>query len=693
MTFSELGLNECILRAIGEQGYEYPMPVQEAVIPVLLGKADDSDDLTPPDLVALAQTGTGKTAAYGLPVVQLTHETTKQRNRSATKETLGSSKNETTKQRNNQPMEQREQTSLLDLPSRDRGRRSQTTNTPSSLILAPTRELCLQIADDLEGFSKYAEGVRILPVYGGTSIDTQIRALRYGVNILVATPGRLLDLMKRGAADLSQVSTLVLDEADEMLTMGFQDDLNEILSGIPANHRTLLFSATMSKEIETIAKRYLHDYREIQVGSRNEGAEHVNHIYYMVRAQDKYLALKRVVDYYPRIYGIIFCRTRMETQEIADKLIQDGYNADALHGDLSQQQRDLTMQKFRQHRTQLLVATDVAARGLDVNDLTHVINYGLPDDTENYTHRSGRTGRAGKKGTSISIVHVREKGKIRTIETTIQKQFERGTLPSGKDICQKQLYRVVDDIERVDVMEEEIAEVIPEVVRRWAWLDKEELIKRIVSREFGRFLAYYADAPEIEEVTETAKRRSQTTKRGGGPRTAEEGYTRLFLNVGKIDGFYAKEVIGLINRSVKDMKVEVGRIDLLKSFTFVEVAQEHAEAVMKAMKHGVTVRGRSVVCDVADKEGAEPRAASKGKKTHETEGRRMSNASNKRKPSNKTTEAAGQRHAGKKGVPKEHRQYTKADWMRFLHPDSSPLRGEKPDFTEEGWARRKPKKK
>ena len=550
-SFEELGLNERILQAIGEQGYEYPMPIQEAVIPVLLGNGDESG--WQGDMVALAQTGTGKTAAYGLPIVQLTEG----------------------------------------MPQH-----------PVSLILAPTRELCLQIADDLEGFSKHSEGVRILPVYGGTSIEAQIRALKRGINVLVATPGRLIDLMKRGAADLSTIRNVVLDEADEMLTMGFQEDLNEILGGIPEEHRTLLFSATMSKEIEAIARKYLKDTKEIQVGSRNEGAEHVNHIYYMVRAQDKYLALKRVVDYYPRIYGIVFCRTRMETQEIADKLIQDGYNADALHGDLSQQQRDLTMQKFRQHRTQLLVATDVAARGLDVNDLTHVINYGLPDDTENYTHRSGRTGRAGKKGTSISIVHIREKGKIRIIEKAIQKQFERGTLPSGKEICQKQLYRVIDDIERVDVMEEEIAEVLPEVVRRWEWLDKEELIKRIVSREFGRFLAYYADAPEIEEVQESkGGSGKESIKRNGkgGPRQAEEGYTRLFLNVGKIDGFYAKEVIGLINRATKGMQVEVGKIDLMKSFTFVEVAAEQAQDVIKSMKHGVTVKGRSVVCDVADK--------------------------------------------------------------------------------------------
>lgn len=637
-SFEELGLNERILQAIGEQGYEYPMPIQEAVIPVLLGNKDENG--WQGDLVALAQTGTGKTAAYGLPIVQLTEGA---------------------------PLH------------------------PVSLILAPTRELCLQIADDLEGFSKHSEGVHILPVYGGTSIEAQIRALRRGINVLVATPGRLIDLMKRGVADLSTVRNVVLDEADEMLTMGFQEDLNEILGGIPEEHRTLLFSATMSKEIEAIARQYLKDSKEIQVGSRNEGAEHVNHIYYMVRAQDKYHALKRVVDYYPRIYGIVFCRTRMETQEIADKLIQDGYNADALHGDLSQQQRDLTMQKFRQHRTQLLVATDVAARGLDVNDLTHVINYGLPDDTENYTHRSGRTGRAGKKGTSISIVHVREKGKIRIIEKAIQKQFERGTLPSGKDICQKQLYRVIDDIERVDVMEEEIADVMPEVSRRWEWLDKEELIKRIVSREFGRFLAYYADAPEIEEVQEgKGGTGTERSKRGGkgGPRQAEEGYTRLFLNVGKIDGFYAKEVIGLINRTTKGMQVEIGKIDLMKSFTFVEVAAEQAQDVIKSMKHGVTIKGRSVVCDVADK-SEEEKITRHGKKRDRNPEQRSS------KPSAKGGSRAkqdGKPARAPKAQPQQH-HYTKDDWMKFLHPETSPLKGEMPDFAEEGWARRKPKKK
>ena len=396
-TFEELGVSAEIRQAIEEMGYENPMPVQEEVIPYLLGVNND--------VVALAQTGTGKTAAYGLPVLQKVDA---------------------------------------------------TRNVTQALILSPTRELCLQIADDLENYSKYLPGVRVLPVYGGANIEPQIRTLRKGVQVIVATPGRLIDLMERGAASLEHVENVVLDEADEMLSMGFTESIDKILAGVPENHNTLLFSATMSREIERISKKYLREAKEIVVGSRNEGAETVNHVYYMVHAKDKYLALKRIVDYYPKIYAIIFCRTRMETQEVADKLIQDGYNADSLHGDLSQQQRDLTMQKFRQHRVQFLVATDVAARGLDVEDLTHVINYGMPDDIENYTHRSGRTGRAGKKGTSICIVHTRERSKIREIEKVIGKEFVKGEMPSGKEICAKQLYKVIDDIERVEVDEEEI---------------------------------------------------------------------------------------------------------------------------------------------------------------------------------------------------------------------------------------------
>ena len=417
-------------------GYEHPMPVQEEVIPYLLGVGND--------VIALAQTGTGKTAAFGLPVLQKVNP---------------------------------------------------DNRATQAVILSPTRELCLQIAGDLKEYSRYIDNLHVLAVYGGSSIESQIRSLRKGAQVIVATPGRLIDLMHRGVARLDAVENVVLDEADEMLNMGFTESINEILAGVPAERNTLLFSATMGKEIERIAKSYLHDYKEIVVGSRNEGAENVNHIYYLVHAKDKYAALKRVVDYYPRIYGIIFCRTRLETQEVADHLIRDGYNAEALHGDLSQAQRDLTMQKFRQHHTQLLVATDVAARGLDVEDLTHVINYGLPDDVENYTHRSGRTGRAGKRGTSISIIHLREKGKVRIIEKVIGKKFEVGTLPEPQEICTKQLYKVMDELERIEVNDTEIAPFMPEIFRKLDWLTKEDLIKRIVSREFGHFLRYYAMPP------------------------------------------------------------------------------------------------------------------------------------------------------------------------------------------------------
>ena len=693
--FNELGLAEPLLKAIEELGYEHPMPVQEEVIPHLLNQDTD--------LVALAQTGTGKTAAYGLPLLQ------KAPSPDPSPEEEGSGE-------------------LKSLPPR--GGEVWRGAGAFAVILSPTRELCLQIADDMEGFSKYLPETNILAVYGGTNIEPQIRALKHGVDIIVATPGRLMDLMKRGVADLSQVKYVVLDEADEMLSMGFQEDLDSILEGIPSEHRTLLFSATMSKEIERIAQNYLTDARQIQVGSRNEGAENVNHIYYMVHARDKYLALKRVVDFYPRIYAIIFCRTRMETQEVADNLIRDGYNADALHGDLSQQQRDLTMQKFRHHRIQLLVATDVAARGLDVDDLTHVINYGMPDDVENYTHRSGRTGRAGKKGTSICIINIRERSKIKQVEKEIQKTFEQGTLPEPRDICTKQLYHVIDDIERVEVDEEEIAPFMDEVQKRWEWLDKDDLIRRVLSREFGRFLKYYAVEAPLSSPQEGEKSsRSRKDKK----RVAEEGYVRLFLNVGKIDGMYAREIIGLLNKNVQGDKVAVGRIDLMKSFSFIEVKQEDLNRVLKGLKHGVTVKGRSVVVDVAAAPSPNPSPEEEGRKPR----KEKPATPRKEKPENRKEKPAAQPRREKKSLPprgnrplaaerlgsasdggqkvgrgaagrpsREERGYTeprgrkykKEDWMQFLHPDQPTkkrkkfeLKGEIPDFSEEGWARRKPK--
>ena len=548
-TFEELGVSEEIRRAISELGFEHPMPVQEEVIPYLLGNRND--------VIALAQTGTGKTAAFGLPLLQ-----------------------------------------RIDTGSKD----------TQAVVLSPTRELCLQIADDLKDFGKYIPHLHIAAVYGGASIETQIHQLRHGVQIIVATPGRLIDLMHRGKARLDKVSNVVLDEADEMLNMGFQESITEILTGVPEDRNTLLFSATMSRDVERVAKGYLHDYKEIVVGSRNEGAENVNHIYYMVNARDKYLALKRLVDFYPKIYAIVFCRTKVETQEIADKLIKDGYNAESLHGDLSQQQRDLTMQKFRSHLTQILVATDVAARGLDVNDLTHVINYGLPDDIENYTHRSGRTGRAGKKGTSISIIHSREKHKVRNIEREIGKEFVDGTLPAPEEICKKQLFKTMDDILKTDVDEEQIEPYMKDINRQFEYIDKEDIIKKIVTATFGRFLDYYKNAPEIEKPS---SRSSRETGRGGrgegksgrsrGPRKAESGYRRLFINLGKTDGFYPGEVMQFINKNVHGHQ-EVGHIDLLSKQSYIEVPEQDAQKVMRALD-GSTYKGRKVRCNDADDVG------------------------------------------------------------------------------------------
>ena len=618
-TFEELGVSEGIRRAIEEMGFVQPMPVQEEVIPYLLGNRND--------VIALAQTGTGKTAAFGIPVLQ-----------------------------------------RIDVTRKD----------TQALILSPTRELCLQIADDLRDFSKYMDDIHVEAVYGGASIEQQIRALRKGAQIIVATPGRLIDLMNRGVAKLDNVYNVVLDEADEMLNMGFSESIDAILEGIPEDRNTLLFSATMSKEIERIAKGYLHDYKEIVVGSRNEGAEHVNHIYYMVNAKDKYLALKRIVDFYPRIFAIIFCRTKIETQEVADKLIKDGYNAESLHGDLSQQQRDLTMQKFRQHTVQLLVATDVAARGLDVDDLTHVINYGLPDDIENYTHRSGRTGRAGKKGTSICSVHSREKFKIRNIEKVIGKEFEKGVIPSSEEICKKQLYKVMDQIVKVDVDEEQIAPFMQDISRYFEYIDKDDLIKKIVSLEFGKFLAYYAEAPEIQTLPQPLpvregrnrskgdKHSTPLTKRegqgGGSP-----GYTKLFINLGKKDGFYPGELMQFLNKNVRG-HIDVGHIDLLTTMSYFEVPTEDADRVIKYV-NGQVYKKREVRCNDAA-EGGKPRESRKPRTSRELI-----------KPTKSTK------------PHKEQKKYQKEDWMQFMQPKGMKLKGEVPDFSEEGWAIRKPRKK
>ena len=638
-TFEELGVSEEIRRAITELGFESPMPVQEEVIPYLLGSNND--------VIALAQTGTGKTAAFGIPVLQ-----------------------------------------RLDPESHE----------TQALVLSPTRELCLQIADDLKDFSKYMKGINIVAVYGGASIENQIRALRHGAQVIVATPGRLIDLMHRGKANLENVYNVVLDEADEMLNMGFTESINEIFEGVPKDRNTLLFSATMSREIERIAKSYLREYKEIVVGSRNEGAENVNHIYYMVHAKDKYLALKRIVDYNPKIFGIIFCRTKLETQDIADKLIRDGHNAESLHGDLSQQQRDLTMQKFRQHLTQLLVATDVAARGLDVDDLTHVINFGLPDDIESYTHRSGRTGRAGKKGTSISIMHIREKHKMRAIEKEIGKSFVEGEIPSAKEICKKQLYKVMDQIVKTDVNDEEIDPFMTDINRYFEFMDKEDLIKKIVSMEFGKFLAYYADAPEIEAPSkssrgETSGKRGGKGERGGrGERSntprgrrrgAESGYRRLFINLGKDDGFYPGEVMQYINKHVEGRQ-EVGHIDLLGKFSYIEVPEKDAQKVMSALD-GTRYKGREVRCNDAEEKG-HGRAA----RSSDDGDRRSSRGG--RKSSEKIV-TAKKAHTPRKPKKSMDMPMETGDWRQFFKNGNNDFKGEEPDFSEEGWAMRKPRNK
>jgi ATP-dependent RNA helicase DeaD len=521
-------------------GYEVPMPVQEEVIPLLLGNDND--------VIALAQTGTGKTAAYGLPVLQ---------------------------------------------------KIDQSQKHPQALVLCPTRELCLQIAGDLNDYSKYMDDLKVLPVYGGSSIDSQIKTLKKGVHIVVATPGRLIDLLNRKTVNLGEIKSVILDEADEMLNMGFSDSINAILAEVPSSRNMLLFSATMPQEIAKITKKYMRDPKEIVIGRKNEGNENIRHIYYMVHAKDKYLALKRIVDYYPNVYGIVFCRTRKETQEIADKLIQDGYNADSLHGELSQAQRDYVMQKFRIRNLQLLIATDVAARGLDVDDLTHIFHYGLPDEIESYTHRSGRTGRAGKTGISIAICHIKEKGKIREIGKIINKTFEKGALPTGKAICEKQLFNLVDQIERVKVNEEEIASLMPSVLRKLEWLEKEDIIKRLISLEFNRMLDYYREADDIEVVDETSPRRAEDRKERGGRRSfkAEDGYKRFFLNFGKADGLYPNQVIELINRCVPG-KVQIGKIDLRENFSFFEVEKGEAQRVMDRM-NSYEVDGRAISVEPA----------------------------------------------------------------------------------------------
>ncbi len=540
-----MGLSPNLMKGIDELGFKIPTPIQEEVIPIIFN--------TENDIVGLAQTGTGKTAAFGLPIIE-----------------------------------------QIDIQNK----------SVQVLILLPTRELCIQIAKDLQNFSKYINGLQVVPVYGGASIDTQIKALKKGVHIIAATPGRMLDLIKRKVAKIAKVKIVVLDEADEMLNMGFREELNSILKVTPGGKRTFLFSATMPEEVARIAKNYMDSPIKIVVGKQNSGAENVRHIYYQVHARDRYIALKRIADINPDIYGLVFCRTRRETKEVADKLIKDGYNADALHGDLSQAQRDQVMKRFRERSLQMLVATDVAARGIDVTDISHVINYNLPEDLDVYTHRSGRTGRAGKSGISIAIVNYREKNKISQIEKIIRKKFEKLPVPSGAEICKKQLFKLIDRMEKVEVDEDQIAPFMDIVNKKLDWLSKEQIIKHFVSLEFNRFLEYYKNAPDLNEKAE--EKRDKHDKSDGGrhsgkhKRRGQRGYTRFFVNIGKKDGIVPKIIIGMINDNTKDRDINIGVIDIKDSFSFFEVGEEYSNKVLKSFNN-TKFKGRTVRVDLADK--------------------------------------------------------------------------------------------
>jgi ATP-dependent RNA helicase DeaD len=546
--FINLGIRHDIVNAISELGFENPTPIQEQSIPVLLTGSND--------FVGLAQTGTGKTAAFGLPLLE-----------------------------------------LLDFEE----------NHPQALVLCPTRELCLQITNDIKNYSKKMGNVNVVAVYGGASISDQLRQIRRGVQIVVATPGRMLDIINRKAIDFTKVKFVVLDEADEMLNMGFQEDIDSILSTTPETKKTWLFSATMPAEVRRIAKKYMHEPFELTMGTKNTGNANIEHEYYVVRARDKYAAFKRIVDFNPDIFGIVFCRTKIETQDIAEALMKDGYNADSLHGDLSQQQRDKVMKRYRERNLQLLIATDVAARGIDVNDVTHVINYSLPDEVENYTHRSGRTARAGKTGVSISIINAKELGKIRQIERGLGKKFVKVEIPTGFDVCEKQLFSIVRTIHNVEVNEQQIEQYLPRIMDEFKDLTKEDFIKRFASIEFNRFLDYYKNAPDLNAPVEEGRfdrERGERAPRGEGGERAPRGeggkseYTRLFINLGSVDEFNRGDLLGYICTNGKISGRTVGKIDVKGVYSFFEVPNAESEAVINNFK-GVEFKGREVRIEVS----------------------------------------------------------------------------------------------
>jgi ATP-dependent RNA helicase DeaD len=552
MTFEGLGLDTRLVQATDALGFKNPTPIQEQAIPVLLSGTKD--------LVGLAQTGTGKTAAFGLPLLQLVDEAQK---------------------------------------------------FPQALIVCPTRELCLQIVSELELFKKFMPGMHVIAVYGGTSIGLQIRDLRRGVQIVVATPGRLIDLIERKAINLEQIKYVVLDEADEMLNMGFQDDIEFILQNTPKRDATWLFSATMPNEIRRVSKKYMQSPMEITVGKMNTANKNIDHQYYVTSAHQRYETLKRLIDFNPGIYGIIFTRTKLDAQNIAEKLTREGYDIDALHGDLTQQQRDKVMGEFRDKTLQLLIATDVAARGIDVKEITHVINYELPDDVEVYTHRSGRTGRAGSTGISLSIVHSREIGKLRQIERIVQVPFHKMEIPTGKDVCRKQFFSFMEKLLQADISHGDYETYVPMLAEKFADVTKEEVLKRVAAMEFDRFLKYYENSEDLNVRERTREFGRDRDTRGGErrefgrreagearPRTAREytsngEYTRLFVNLGTKDGFYKASFLQFILDMSELRKEVLGRIDMKEMNSWVEVDKKSASQMIRAID-GKNYKGRRI---------------------------------------------------------------------------------------------------
>lgn len=576
MDFKEFGFKEEINKAIEDLGFKTPMPVQEQAIPTIL-----YNDI---NLIALAQTGTGKTAAFGLPIIN-----------------------------------------RIDFDNKD----------VQALVICPTRELCIQIANDLKKYSKYLKSAKIVPVYGGASIELQIKDLKKKPQIVVATPGRLNDLLLRKKIDISSINYMVLDEADEMLNMGFKDDLDNILSATSENKNTYLFSATMPKEVEQIAKEYISNPVRIQIGERNQGSDNVQHFYYLVHQKDRYLALKRIADYYPNIYGIIFCRTKVETQEVADMLIKDGYNADSLHGDLSQAQRDHVMSRFRLRNIQMLVATDVAARGLDVNNLTHVINYELPDELEQYVHRSGRTGRADNQGISIAIINLKEKHKIKKLEKVLKKEISKAKIPTGQEVCKKQLFNMINRVENVETDYEEIDRFLPEISKKLSWMDREELIKHFVSLEFTSLLSYYRDAVDlnIDERLEKEKIRRENNQRSKQKRERhfdKSLFSTLSINLGYKDKVVPQRIIGMINDYTPHRRIEIGKIDITDRCSFVEVKNDGVDAVKDALD-GRIIKGKEIVVDFADNIEHKERKTSDTRERKGNRERRDSRGSRNRK--------------------------------------------------------------